>query len=63
MTVINMAEKIYKLAGKKPNYKILNEAKYEIKHQYLCSKKSRKILGWKPKINFVEGIKKYLNTL
>lgn len=58
VTVIELVNKIYKLANKKPNYKILNQAKYEIKHQYLASGKARKILGWKPKYTLEEGLKK-----
>ena len=56
ITVIKFVEKIYKLIGKKPNYKILNQAKYEIKHQYLCSAKARKILGWKPAYTLDKGL-------
>jgi len=58
ITVINFVEKIYKLIGKRPNYKILNQAKYEIRHQYLCSTKARKILDWKPKYTLAEGLSK-----
>lgn len=48
LTVLELVEKIFRALGKKPNYRILNEAKYEIKHQYLSSRKARRILGWKP---------------
>lgn len=58
ITVIEMANKIYKLTGRNPDYKILNEAKYEIKHQFLCSLKARKVLDWKPKYTLDEGLKK-----
>jgi len=56
ITVIEMVKKIYNLTGKKPDYKILNQAKCEIKHQYLCSAKARKILGWKPFYALDEGL-------
>ena len=56
--VLELVKKIYKMANKKPNYKILGKAKYEIKHQYLSSEKARKILGWKPKATLDEGLKK-----
>ncbi len=56
--VIEMAKKIYKLTGKSPDYKILNEAKYEIKNQFLCSAKARKVLNWKPEYNLDKGLKK-----
>ncbi|MFH1541281.1 MAG: GDP-mannose 4,6-dehydratase [Elusimicrobiota bacterium] len=58
ITVIEFVKKIYQTAGKKPNYKILNHAKYEIKHQYLASQKARKVLKWKSKYSFKDGIKK-----
>lgn len=58
MSVLELVKKIYKMTNKKPNYKILGKAKYEIKHQYLSSKKARKILGWKPKTTLDEGLKK-----
>jgi len=58
ITVIDVVERIYKLTGRKPSYKILNQAQYEIKHQYLCSGKARKILGWKPEYTLDEGMRK-----
>lgn len=58
ITVIEFVKKIYNAAGKKPNYRILNRAKYEIKHQYLASQKARKTLGWEPRYTLTEGLKK-----
>jgi len=58
ITVIEMVKKIYNLTGKKPDYKILNQAKYEIKHQYLDSTKVRRALHWKPFLNLGQGLKK-----
>jgi len=58
ITVTEMVKKIYNLTGKVPDYRILNKAKYEIKHQYLCSKKARKTLGWKPAYTLEEGLLK-----
>lgn len=49
LTVLDLVEKIFRALGKKPNYRILDEARYEIKHQYLSSRKAKRILGWKPK--------------
>ncbi|OHB58197.1 MAG: sugar dehydratase [Planctomycetes bacterium RBG_13_44_8b] len=57
ITVIELVGTIYRIANKEPNYKILNKAKYEIKNQYLCSRKARKILGWKPKYSLEEGLR------
>ncbi|MEJ2746138.1 MAG: GDP-mannose 4,6-dehydratase [bacterium] len=49
LTVLELVNKIFRAIGQKPNYRILNEAQYEIKHQYLSSRKARRILGWKPR--------------
>lgn len=61
ISVLELVKKIHQLANKKPNYKILNEAKYEIKHQYLASQKARKILNWKPQHTLDEGLKKTID--
>lgn len=58
ITVTEMVKNIYDLTGRPPDYKILNRAKYEIKHQYLCSIKARKVLGWKPAYSLDEGLKR-----
>lgn len=58
ITVIEMVKKIYRLMGKNPDYKILNKVKYEIKDQFLCSRKARKVLNWKPGFTLDEGLKK-----
>lgn len=60
IAVLDLVRKIYKLAKKKPNYKIINQAEYEIKHQYLSSQKAKKILRWRPKYSLKQGI---LDTL
>jgi len=57
ISVKKLVEKIYKIANKNPNYQVINQAKYEIKHQYLSSAKARKILGWEPKFNLDESLK------
>lgn len=62
ISVITLVEKIYRLAEKKPRYKIFNEAKYEIKDQYLDSTKARKILGWKPEWTLEEGLQNSIDS-
>ncbi len=37
-------------------YRILNQAKYEIKEQYLSSEKARRILGWRPEYSLKQGL-------
>jgi nucleoside-diphosphate-sugar epimerase len=48
---------IYSAAGRRANFKILNRARFEIPHQYLDSRKARKVLRWKPKVGLEEGLK------
>jgi len=56
ITVLSLVKKIYKAAGVRENYKILDRAKYEITHQYLASRKARKILGWRPQVSLAQGL-------
>ncbi len=56
LTVIELLDKIRRILKGRPDSRILNTAKYEIRHQYLASKKARQILGWKPEIGVKEGI-------
>ncbi len=58
VNVIELVKKIIEASGKKDaRMKILGEAKYEIKRQYLDSTKARKILGWQPKFSIEQGLK------
>lgn len=61
--VLEVVEKIYQLMKKEKRYKILNKAEYEIKNQYLSSKKSKRILGWKPRYSFESGLKETIKFL
>jgi len=58
LSVLELVKRIYRLSHKKENYKVLDKAKYEIKHQCLSSEKARKILAWKPKYSLEEGLKR-----
>jgi CDP-glucose 4,6-dehydratase len=58
ITVLELVKKICGSAGKASACKILNQAKYEIKDQYLSAGKARKILGWRPKYTLEDGLKK-----
>ena len=60
-TVKDITEKILKLMDSKLKPEILNEAKNEIKHQYLSAKKAREVLGWKPKYSLEEGLKETMD--
>ncbi len=59
-TVIDIVNMIYRFMDKKPNYRILNKARYEIKEQSLSAAKAHRILGWKPTYNLRDGLKKTL---
>ncbi|MBU0633912.1 MAG: GDP-mannose 4,6-dehydratase [Candidatus Omnitrophica bacterium] len=61
ISVLELVGKIYKQANKIPSYQIQSRAKYEIKHQYLSSRKARKVLGWKPKYSLTMGLKNALD--
>ena len=58
ISVLDLVKRIYKITDKKPNYKILNQAKYEIRDQYLSSKKVKSVLRWQPQVTLDEGLKK-----
>ena len=58
VSVLELVKKIYKIAGKKMNYKILGTAKYEIRNQYLSAEKAEKLLEWRSKYSLEEGLKK-----
>ncbi len=58
ISVLGLLKKLYQCAKvKDPDYKITNQAKYEIKRQYLSAAKARKILGWKPRYNLNDGLR------
>ncbi|MFH1848040.1 MAG: NAD-dependent epimerase/dehydratase family protein [Candidatus Omnitrophota bacterium] len=56
LSVLALVKKIYRIAGRKPDYRILGKAKYEIKRQTLSAKKARRILGWSPAYSLEEGL-------
>ena len=57
ITVLDLVQKILKLMGK-PYLKpiILNQAKNEIKHQYLSAEKARRLLNWQSKYNLDDAL-------
>lgn len=58
VTVLEITNKILKLMNRTDlRPKILNQAKNEIKHQYLSAKKARDLLGWKPRYTLDESLK------
>jgi CDP-glucose 4,6-dehydratase len=58
VTVLDLVKMIFKLMNREDlEPVILNEAKSEIKHQYLSARKAREMLGWKPKYNLETGLR------
>lgn len=58
ISVREMVQKILEQMGKTHLEPIiLNEAKNEIKHQYLSAEKARTLLNWQPKYSLEEGLK------
>ena len=62
ISVLELVKLIYKLMGSKPNYKILNKAKYEIKKQFLSSAKARRLLHWKPEYSQKDALMATINS-
>jgi CDP-glucose 4,6-dehydratase len=57
VTVLELTEKILQLMGREDlRPKILNQAKSEIRHQYLSAEKARTILDWRPHYTLDEGL-------
>jgi CDP-glucose 4,6-dehydratase len=61
LDVLEIVEKITRLMKSSLKPKILNEAKHEIKDQYLDCTKARKLLGWKPKYSIEQGLKETID--
>ncbi|NET24743.1 GDP-mannose 4,6-dehydratase [Okeania sp. SIO1I7] len=62
ITVLELVNQILALMNKTHLEPIiLNQAKNEIKHQYLSAEKARNFLGWKPQYSLVEGLKETID--
>ncbi|HOX55143.1 MAG: GDP-mannose 4,6-dehydratase [Candidatus Omnitrophica bacterium] len=61
ISVLKLVKIIYESFNKKPNFRVLNQARYEIRNQYLSSKKSKEILGWQPRYSLKNGINKTID--
>lgn len=66
-SVLDLLEKIPKIIGKECKYKVVNNQQNEIPAQSLNYEKAKRVLGWKEKYTFEEGIKEtyewYKNNL
>ncbi len=58
ITVLDLVRMIMEASGRKDaEMKVLGEAKYEIKRQYLDSSRASKLLGWQPKYGLMDGLR------
>jgi CDP-glucose 4,6-dehydratase len=61
MTVLELVQRITKIAGSSLKPDVRNEVTNEIKHQYLSAKKAREMLGWKPLFSIDDGLTRTLS--
>jgi CDP-glucose 4,6-dehydratase len=61
LSVIDMVKAVYRGLGRKPDYVILNQARFEIREQFLCSRKARRMLGWKPRYTLERGLRETID--
>lgn len=61
ISVLEMAEIIQNIMGKKVEIIHVSDRKGQIYHEDISNHRLME-LGWKPKINFVEGMKQYIDT-
>ncbi|MDR3567263.1 MAG: GDP-mannose 4,6-dehydratase [Syntrophobacteraceae bacterium] len=61
VTVVDLVDKILRLLGSDLTPEVRNEARNEIRHQYLSAQRARKELGWKPLFGLEQGLKKTID--
>jgi CDP-glucose 4,6-dehydratase len=54
--VRELVDRIIHSMGSELEPEVRNEAKHEIKHQYLSAEKARRVLGWRPLFTLDEGL-------
>ena len=54
--VRELVDRIIRSMGSDLEPEVRNEAKHEIKHQYLSAEKARRVLGWRPLFTLDEGL-------
>ena len=57
LTVLELVQRILKLMDSPLQPLVQNQAKNEIKNQYLSARKARQALGWQPLFTMDEGLK------
>lgn len=61
LTVLQIVEKLLTLMNTDLKPDVRGEDLKEIRHQYLCAEKARKVLSWKPLYSLEEGLKKTID--
>lgn len=59
-TLLQMVELMEKASGKKARLKLLDPVKADMDVTWADISKAKRLLGWEPKVNFQEGIKKLI---
>ena len=63
--MIDLAKRLWKLCGRKKDFKVnfVESFKHDIKRRIPDATKADKVLGWKPKIKFENGLKEVVEWL
>ncbi|MCX7701469.1 MAG: GDP-mannose 4,6-dehydratase [Gemmataceae bacterium] len=61
ITALDLVKRIIDLMDAKLEPVILNQAKNEIRHQYLCAAKARRLLGWTPLFTLDDGLRRTID--
>jgi CDP-glucose 4,6-dehydratase len=61
VNVLDLVQRILHLMGSQLQPVVLNEARNEIRHQYLSAAKARTELGWKPLFTLEEGLSRTID--
>lgn len=65
ISILELAKMIWRLCGKKNEFKSTSVAGFpqDVQRQFLDSSKARKLLGWCPQITFLQGLEEVINKL
>ncbi len=58
LAVVELVERILAAMGSELVPVIQNHAPHEIRHQYLSAEKARRVLGWSPRFDLAEGLRR-----
>lgn len=61
LSVLELVERISKLMGSSLQPLVRDQAKNEIKNQYLSAQKARQMIGWQPLITMDEGLRRTID--